>query len=103
MAALVSEVTMPDWTSVLVAFGVVDSNKHFSTSGCLTQMLMLNHSRLHIGNMSRRNSSRYGERVWEVEILILSSDMGAAASSVYKRLASLISDKRCQQYSITIG
>ena len=29
--------------------------------------------------------------------------MVPVASSVYKRFASLISDKRCQQYSITMG
>ena len=58
MVAQVSEVTMPDWMSVPVAFGVVDSNEHFSMLGCSTQMLQrirLNHSRPHIGNMSRRN------------------------------------------------
>ena len=108
-AALVSEVTMPDWTSVLVAFGVVDSNKHFATSGCLTQMLpwivLMGTYRKH----EQEKQQQYGERVWELEILILSSDffssdsMGAAASTVYKHLASLISDKWCQHYSITMG
>ena len=46
-------------------FGVVDSNKHFSTSGCSCSCSLIilypnaraNHSRLHIGNMSRSNSS----------------------------------------------
>ena len=33
MVALVSEVTMPDWMSVPVAFGLVDSNENFSVSG----------------------------------------------------------------------
>ena len=53
---------------------------------------------------------QYGERVREVErasfsplIFSSSGGMGPAASSVYKRLASLISDKRCQQYSVTMG
>ena len=59
MVALVLEMMMPDRMSVPVAFGVVYSNEHFSMSGCSTQMLQriwLNHSRLHIENMSRRNS-----------------------------------------------
>ena len=53
MVALVSEMTMPDWMSVLVAFGVVDSNEHFSMSGCSTQTLQ--RIGLNQGNMSRRN------------------------------------------------
>ena len=54
---------------------------------------------------------QYGERVREVErssfsplIFSSSGGMGQAASSVYKRLASLIcSNKWCQQYSVTMG
>ena len=58
MVALVLEVMMPNRMSVPVALGVVYSNEHFSISGCSTQMLKrigINHSRLHIEDMSRRN------------------------------------------------
>ena len=89
MAALVSEVTMPDWMSVLVTFGVVDSNKHFSTSGCLTQNAPTNRAQS-LQKHEQEKRRQYGERVQKVESssfspLTFSScgGMGPAAISVW--------------------
>ena len=95
------------WILLFMVPGGAGSRKHFWMSGCST--LALIESVRSLASVYRRHEQekrqQYEQRVQEVEhcmftplVMLPTGGMGRAATAFYKRLASMISDKRDVPY-----
>ena len=104
----------PTWMWLLRGFGIIDRNLtlmlRFSTPWLLLMVLHTSLSQCYICRWAELEKRRmYEERIQQIEhgsftplVFSCSGGIGPLATIVYKRLASLISEKSSQTYSMTL-
>ncbi len=102
----------PDWTLSHKASGEGIDKVHFLMLGCLTHTHHAIATPLRPSAIKKNESEKkrcYEERIREIEhgsftplVLSASGGIGPAATIVYKRLASLLSEKQGRPYSSTL-
>ena len=99
------------WQVAFGAFGVVDSSAHLLMLGFSTHMRPLivpPHLPLHM--LAKKGKRSYEQRIREIEdasfvpaVFAATRGMGQHATSLYKRIASLLSEKTAEPYNTVMA